>query len=128
MAAETAQVRYGDLQAFFEWALEEREVQTNPMANMHRPHVPEEPVDVLTLEDLTALLKACEGPDFTAKRDMAIVRLLFDAGLRLGELSVLTVADVELDTGVVNVLGKGGARARRRSEPARRSLWTAMTG
>jgi site-specific recombinase XerD len=45
---KTAQIRYGDLQQFFRWAVEERESDSSPMTNMKRPHVPEEPPPVLT--------------------------------------------------------------------------------
>jgi site-specific recombinase XerD len=31
---KTAQIRYGDLQQFFKWATEEREIEVTPMANM----------------------------------------------------------------------------------------------
>jgi ketosteroid isomerase-like protein len=53
-----AQIRFGDLQQFFRWAVEEREMSSSPMANMKRPLVPEEPPPVLTGEQLRLLLKA----------------------------------------------------------------------
>lgn len=103
----TARVRYGDLQQFFKWALEEREITVDPMAHMKRPHVPDVPVDLLSREDVIGLLKACEGDDFADRRDAAIVRLLFDAGLRLGELAGLGTEDVDFDQELVTVIRKG---------------------
>jgi hypothetical protein len=38
---QTASIRFGDLQQFFKWPVEEREIDHPPMANMKRPHVPE---------------------------------------------------------------------------------------
>ena len=76
------------------------------MVHMHPPHA-EEPVDVLSEAQITAILKACEGPGFAPRRDMAIVRLLIDCGLRLSELSGLKMDDVDLDNQTVQVLGKG---------------------
>src|SRR5688572_28352791 len=88
------------------------------MVNMHPPLVPEQPVPVLSLDDLRALLKTCEGARFEDRRDAAIIRLLADTGIRRGELAGLTVGDVEIDAraggGVVDVLGKG---RRRRTVP-----------
>jgi hypothetical protein len=49
---KTASIRFGDLQPFFKWAVEEREMDSSPMINMRRPHVPEEPPPVLTEDDL----------------------------------------------------------------------------
>ena len=40
-------------------------------------------------------------------RDRAIIRMLYDLALRRGELAGLTLADVDLDTGHVSILGKG---------------------
>ena len=40
-------------------------------------------------------------------RDLAVIRLFFDTGMRLSELANLKVEDVDLDTQVAIVLGKG---------------------
>ena len=45
--------------------------------------------------------------DRKARRDRALVRLVYDLGLRRGEAASLDVADVDLATGRVLVLGKG---------------------
>jgi integrase/recombinase XerC len=55
--------------------------------------------------------RAPSVPDAVAARDAAIVELLYAAGLRVGELCGLNLADVDLAAGVVRVRGKGG-RAR----------------
>lgn len=104
---KTAQVRYGDLQQFFKWAAEEREVTSSPMANMERPHVPEQPVATLTRDEVGRLIKACDGDRYWDRRDTAMVRLFFDAGLRLNELVGLKVTDVDFAESVVLVTGKG---------------------
>jgi len=104
---KTAQIRYGDLQQYFKWATEEREIEVSPMANMKRPQVPEEPPPVLTHDQLKALLKACEGAGFDDRRDAALIRLFIDAGLRLAELTGLKVEDIDFDMQVAVVLGKG---------------------
>lgn len=104
---KTAQIRYGDLQQFFRWAVEEREIPVSPMVNMKRPHVPEEPPPVLASNEIKSLLKACEGSDFEARRDAAIVRMLLDTGMRLAELAGLSIEDIDFDQRVAYVLGKG---------------------
>jgi site-specific recombinase XerD len=103
----TASVRYRSLQQLFKWALEEKEIEHNPMERMHAPIVPEVPVPVVTDDDLRKLLKACEGPTFEARRDMALLRVLFDCGIRLAELTGLAVDDLDFELEVLNVLGKG---------------------
>lgn len=70
------------LNVFFTWLIEEGEVKSSPMTNIKEPRVPEMPPPVLSDDQLKRLLKACEGRDFMARRDTAIIRLLMDAGLR----------------------------------------------
>jgi site-specific recombinase XerD len=110
-AAATVSVYYRSLQPFWRWAIEEGFVRESPMANMKPPIVPEQPVPVLELEQLRALLRACDGTRFEDRRDAAIVRLLADTGIRRGELAGLRSQDVTIDAkaggGVVDVLGKG---------------------
>lgn len=103
----TASVRYRALQQFFKWLTEEGEITASPMARMKPPIVPEEPVPVLSDEELRRLLDACAGTDFDERRDSAIVRLLLDSGMRRGELSNLKVSDIDLEQNVAFVLGKG---------------------
>jgi site-specific recombinase XerD len=111
----TASNRYRALKSFFNWCRAEGEITSSPMANMEPPKVPEDPPLVLNEDDLRALLKTCEGKtDFESRRDLALLRVLIDTGMRRAEVRGLTVADVDLDLDVAIVVGKGG---RRRAAP-----------
>jgi site-specific recombinase XerD len=103
----TANNRFRALQAFFKWCLAEDEIRSSPMERMTPPSVPEQPPGVLTEEQLARLLRTCEGRGFAARRDAAIIRLLLDTGMRRAELAGLSVADIDLDLKVADVLGKG---------------------
>ena len=103
----TAHQRYRGLQAFFKWALEEGEVAESPMRNMSPPILPEQPVPILTDDEIGGLLKACDGKSFEDRRDMAIIRLLLDSGMRRAELAGLKVTDIDFEQQVAIVLGKG---------------------
>jgi site-specific recombinase XerC len=94
-------------QLFFTWALAEGELEASPMAGMRPPQIPEIPVPILTEDQLRRLLKACDGRDFAARRDSAIIRPLIDTGLRRGECAGIMLDDLDLDDQVVTVLGKG---------------------
>ena len=98
---------YRAIQQFAKWALVEEEITRNPLLGTVSPQVPEQPVPVLTVEQLRALFKSCEGKDFAARRDMAIVRLFLDTGVRLAELAGLSTEDVDLDNREALVVGKG---------------------
>lgn len=103
----TANNRYRALKRYFRWLAEEGEIKESPMVKMRPPKVPEQPPEILSDADIIAIFKACEGRDFAARRDTAIIRLLIDSGLRRGELAGLTLDLVDLDAQTVTVLGKG---------------------
>lgn len=103
----TASNRYRGLQRYFNWLVEEGEIKESPMKKMKPPKVPEQPPEVLSDDEIKALLKACEGRNFASRRDMAIIRLLLDSGLRRSELSGLKIEDVDLNNQTVTVIGKG---------------------
>jgi site-specific recombinase XerD len=105
----TVSVRYRALQAFFKWALIEREVPADPMATMSPPFVPEVRVEVPSDDDLRKLLKACSGRTFEQTRDAALLYFLIDTGCRAAEVIGLQVGDVNLKSSpmLANVTGKG---------------------
>lgn len=120
----TAAVRYRSLQQWFKWCVDEEELDANPMARMSAPTVPEKPVPLLSHEQLEALLATCTARDFDERRDQAILRLFADTGMRLSELTGLTVNDLDFDLDVALVLGKG---RRPRSSPFGNRTGQALT-
>lgn len=106
-AAATAHNRYRALRSLFGWLVDIDELPTSPMERMKPPMVPDQPVPVLTDGQLRLLLKACEGKGFDDRRDLAVVRLFLDSGMRLSELTNLKMSDLDLDLRVAVVLGKG---------------------
>ncbi len=141
----SARSRYASLRQFFRWCIEDGERTDSPMPP-RPPKVAEQPVPVLSEEELRALLRTVDKEaGFYGRRDAAILRLFIDTGARLSEVANLTVDDVNLDTGTVNFLGKGGSirinplgsksirsldryfRVRRELSSAR-SLWLGRSG
>lgn len=106
-APATASNRYRSLARFFSYLEEEGDVSANPMARMKPPAVPEGLVPVLADDALRQLLAAADGKDFESRRDTAIIRLFLDTGMRLSELTNLSVGDLDLDQEVSMVVGKG---------------------
>jgi site-specific recombinase XerD len=106
-APATVNKRYMGVRVFFEWAVNEGEIEVSPMARMRAPPIPEKPVPIVTEDDLRALLKACDGKTFEDRRDAAMIRLLIDTGLRRGELAGMSVEDLDLEHDVAVVVGKG---------------------
>lgn len=116
-SAATARVRFQALTQFWRFCEEEGEITKDPSKNMRAPKVIPPRVEVLTAEDRRKLLKACEGKTFEDRRDMAVIRLLLDSGLRRGELCALVVDDVDLDPVIPSVLVRAGKGGRSRKVP-----------
>ncbi|MBD2894786.1 Tyrosine recombinase XerC [Actinomadura sp. RB99] len=104
----TILTRYRSMRRFVRWLIAEEEIEGNPFATLEQPKPQPKPVPVLTDKDVLALFKTCDPKTFRGRRDEAILRVLFDCGLRISELAGLTVDDVDLDQEVLRVVGKGG--------------------
>jgi site-specific recombinase XerC len=117
-------VDYRAVQQFFGWADDlEEEITPNPMAKMRPPVVPDSETRVLRTEEIKALRKACDGRDFMARRDLAIVSVFLDTGMRRAELAGLESENVSIERREAYVMGKG-----RRARIVPFSHQTAATG
>ena len=90
-APATAHNRFRALKTFFTRLEAEEEIERSPMAKMSPPEVPEQPVEIVTEEEMRRLLKVCEGMDFASRRDTAMIRLFYDTGIWRNELADLKV-------------------------------------
>ena len=84
------------------------------MAKMRPPKIPDKPVPVLPDDDVRHLLAECSGKDFRDRRDLAIIRLFLDTGMRLEGMAGLRysardpeASDVDLRSRVVRITAKG---------------------
>ena len=103
----TANNRYRALQQFFKWLEEEGEIPASPMARMTPPKLDEKAVPVVSEDDLRKLLKACQGPSFEERRDLALILFFIDTGARLAEAAGLKIESIDWEHGIARVIGKG---------------------
>lgn len=106
-APSTIVTMYLGLHAFFKWLVEMDEIQTSPMARMRPPKAPRPTAAALSDEQIKRILARCEGKGFEARRDMAIVRLLVDTGMRVTEMVSLRLDMVDFEARSVAIVGKG---------------------
>lgn len=86
---------------------DEGHTETDPTGDVGTPKVPQGLPKALTEEEVGSLLGAVVGEDAPARRDRAILELLYGTGMRISELVGLSLSDLALDSGVVRVFGKG---------------------
>jgi site-specific recombinase XerD len=70
------------------------------------------PIEVLTRDEIQALLDACGKETWTDRRNYALLVLLWRTGLRIAEALALRPCDVDLQRGAIRVLRGKGGRAR----------------
>jgi integrase/recombinase XerC len=108
--------RVGAIHTFYRWASADGRVERDPALLLGRPKVVNRLPTVLRPSEAAALSEAPAtqvaddvGPMERAVelRDRALLELLYGSGLRVGEVTGLTVDRVDLDRGRVLVLGKG---------------------
>ncbi|MCC5851113.1 MAG: tyrosine-type recombinase/integrase, partial [Verrucomicrobia bacterium] len=65
------------------------------------------PTGVLTHAEVRKLLRKLGAQSSEGVRDRAALELMYSSGLRIGELVAITLPDLDLEAGVVRVIGKG---------------------
>ncbi len=90
---------------------------SDPAAEVAVPRVPRGVPKALTEDEIAGLLGAVVGEDALARRDRAILEILYGTGLRISELVGLSLGDVDLFEGLIRAFGKG---ARERLVPVGR--------
>ncbi|MCA9605585.1 MAG: site-specific tyrosine recombinase XerD [Myxococcales bacterium] len=112
------------VRGLFAWLLEEREITRDPTALIDRPKLLKKLPSVLSRDEVARLLSAPDRKKGRGRRDAAMLHTMYAAGLRVTELCTLGLGDANLESGFVQVLGKGdkrrivplGAPARKRIE------------
>lgn len=102
----TVQTAWRHLKGFFDWLLAEGDITANPMQGVPKPIVPPVSVRVLTGDEVRRLLATCKGQGTDNRRDLAILTIMLDAGLRLAEVTNLTLHDIGEDNSL-RIFGKG---------------------
>lgn len=86
---------------------EEGDAPADPGAGIDAPRVPRGLPKALSEADVTMLLDAVVGNEPTARRDRAILEVLYGAGLRISELVGLSLGDLDIEGGSLRAFGKG---------------------
>ncbi len=95
------------VRSFHRFCVDEGLVTADPSEEVGAPRVPQGIPKALSEPEVEALLDAVEGDDPRALRDRAILETLYATGVRISELVGLDRADLDLEDGLVRVLGKG---------------------
>ena len=95
---------------FYQWLIDNEDIQRNPWARIEGPRRPQCKLRVLSTDNLSKLNSACRIRTARDLRDRALVLFLQDSGCRIMEAMTLQLTDIVLPdegTGSAIVLGKG---------------------
>jgi site-specific recombinase XerD len=94
------------LKSFFKWLEADGDISVNPMNGVAKPKVPLTEVTVLTPSEIRRLLNTCKQKTQEDKRDLALISIMLDTGLRLSEVTRIKLDDIG-EGNAIRVFGKG---------------------
>lgn len=96
-----------NLSSFFSWLEDENYIVKNPIRRIHKIKVGTTIKETISDENIERLREGCQN-----SRDLAIVDLMYSAGVRVGELVNLNKQDMNFDERECVVYGKGDKERR----------------
>lgn len=95
------------LKRFYRLALRDGRIANDPTLKIDTPKLPRSLPKSMSEAEVEALLAAPVGDEPMAVRDRAMLEMLYATGLRVSELVSMSLRQVNLDMGIVQIIGKG---------------------
>lgn len=95
------------LHSFFDWLILEGERKDNPCDNVDGPKLGRYLPEVLSVEEVEAIMESVSLSSWNGLRDRAILEVLYGCGLRVSEAVSLKISGIFADKGFLSVVGKG---------------------
>ena len=95
------------LRSFFKFLCRKEILQINPVQRVASPKLGRKLPHFLYLDQVEVLLRAPDCTNLLGSRDQVIMELLYGSGLRVSELVGLNQENLDLESGLIRVLGKG---------------------
>jgi integrase/recombinase XerD len=92
---------------FYRWLVREGAISSDPVALIESPKTGRGLPKALTEQQVETLLAAPDLDSRLGKRDKSMLELMYATGLRVSELVGLELSNLNLNQGVVRVMGKG---------------------
>lgn len=95
------------MRSFFDWMILEGLREENPCDKLDSPKLGRYLPDVLSVDEVGAIIGSVDTGSEGGIRDKAILETLYGCGLRVSEVVSLKISDIFFDEGFVRVVGKG---------------------
>ncbi|APS00903.1 site-specific tyrosine recombinase XerD [Pajaroellobacter abortibovis] len=98
------------IRGLFRFLVREKAIPQDPTQLLGRPTIKRKLPHVLSQNEVMRLLASPNLTTDRGQRDAAMIQLMYASGLRVSELCALRVSDLDLQSGVVLLSGKGGKK------------------
>jgi integrase/recombinase XerD len=95
------------IKQFYAFLLLENVISDDPSELLEQPKIGRKLPEILTIEEIDALLAVIDLSKNEGHRNRAIIETLYSCGLRVSELINLRFSDLYFDEGFIRVIGKG---------------------
>jgi integrase/recombinase XerD len=95
------------IKSFYEYMLVENLILENPTETISSPRPWRKIPNVMSIEEVDALINAPDILTLAGIRDLAMLELIYATGLRVSELVSMKISAIDLDVGYLRSLGKG---------------------
>ena len=121
LAAKSIARIISSIRSYHNFLSSEEIIKENPALNLDSPKIPKKLPEVLSEKEISNIIEAIEDSYQFAKRDKAIIEMLYSCGIRVTELCDLETSNLFFDDDLIRVMGKGskerllpiGGRAKR---------------
>ena len=93
--------------SFFGWLVMEGSIKDNPCDRIDSPKLGKYLPDVLSVEEVDAIIRSVDTGSWQGLRDKAILETLYGCGLRVSEAVGLKISGIYFKEGFVRIVGKG---------------------
>ena len=108
LSHRTVNRKLSSIKAYFNFLVREGHLKTNVAVRVHSLKIPQNlPVSASKNEMRNVLDPGSDDLNFTQRRDLLIIELLYSTGIRLSELINLKISDVDRSLMSIKVTGKG---------------------
>ncbi len=95
------------LKSFFDWEILEGDRSANPCDNIDSPKLGRHLPEVLSVEEVAAIMDSVDLSTPKGVRDRALFEVLYGCGLRVSEAKSLRLSHVYMDERFLRIVGKG---------------------
>ncbi len=99
--------KLSSIKMFMKFLMLERMIEVDVARHIKTPKKVKHLPTTMSVNQVLALLEHVQGDTHLAKRNLALIELIYGSGLRVSELLELTTKDIHLNHMYVHVIGKG---------------------